>query len=270
VGLLTSPRPAATLEAADWSQFDPAAYLNEYYGDLGPENLALLRFLVEVCQDLPRGGILLDFGGGPTIYPLISAVRRASEIHFCDYLEANLHEVRRWISADPASFDWSPFIRKTLELETGASCTDEDVERRTQEIRRRITRLTRCDASKTPPIECPFEPYDIVMTNFCAESATSDRTQWQVYMANIGSLLKPGGWLVMSALKGATHYSVGARLFPAVDISEDDLLELLEDTGFPRKGIEIRSVAADRSTRDYAGLILAVAKKAPGKRKQHI
>ncbi len=99
------------------------------------------------------------------------------------------------------------------------------------------------------------------MTNFCAESVTSDRSQWQTSVGNIVSLLKPGGKLIMSALRGATSYSVGPISFPAVSISEEDLIELLEESGFPRKSIELRSVPADRTTREYTGLILAVAEK---------
>ena len=143
------------------------------------------------------------------------------------------------------------------------------MERRANKIRERVTRLMRCDASRTPPVdvEHPRGLYDVVLTNFCAESATSDREQWRVYMTNIVSVLKPGGWLVMSALKGATCYAVGPRTFPAVEIIEDDLTELLEDTGFPAKGIEVRTVAADRPTREYQGLMLAVAQKEPGRAK---
>ena len=66
----------------------------------------------------------------------------------------------------------------------------------------------------------------------------------------------------MSALKGATSYSVGSRSFPAVEISEEDLLEVLEDASFPGKTIELRTVPADRPSRDYAGLLMASAKKA--------
>ena len=37
----------------DWAEFDPVAYLDEYYGDIGSENLALLRFMAETCRSLP-------------------------------------------------------------------------------------------------------------------------------------------------------------------------------------------------------------------------
>ncbi len=253
--------PSAAEVTPDWEHFDPVAYLDEYYGDMGTENLELLRFLAETYLSLPKGGVLLDFGGGPTIYPLISAATRVDEIHFCDYLEANLDEVRRWIDASPTAFDWDPFIRKALELETGEPCTDAEVEQRANRIKERITRLMRCDASRRPPIEGPHGLYDVVLTNFCAESATSDREQWRTYMANIVSVLKPGGWLVLSALKGASRYSVGPRYFPAVEIVEDDLVQLLEASGFARDGMEVRSIAADRPSREYAGLLLAVARK---------
>lgn len=244
----------------DFTYFDPNDYLNEYYGDVGAENLALLRFMNETYRQLPRGGRLLDFGGGPTIYPLISAVGRVDEVHFSDYLPANLEAVRRWLSKHPSAFDWSEFVRQAIELETGAPCSNADIARREDEIRSLVTGLMRCDASRTPPIEGVYTPYDVIVTNFCAESATSDRWQWRAFVINIVSLLKPGGVLIMSALKGAGSYAVGSRRFPAVDISEDDLIELLEETGFQQKQIELRSVPADRPSRDYDGLILAVAR----------
>ena len=248
----------------DWAKFDPTEYLDEYYADLGSENVALLRFFVNVYRSVPEGGLLLDFGGGPTIYPLISAVTRVREIHFSDYLGANLDEVRRWLAADPRSFNWDSFIRKALELESGHPCPDAEVVARAGAIRQCVTRLMLCDASRTPPIEGARESYDVVVTNFCAESATSDRGQWQDYVANIVSVLRPGGRLIMSALKGATRYAVGTRFFPAVEIAERDLVDLLEEMEFPRAKIEVTSVPADRPTRDYQGLVLASAERAGG------
>ena len=36
--------PSAAEVTPDWEHFDPVAYLDEYYGDMGTENLELLRF----------------------------------------------------------------------------------------------------------------------------------------------------------------------------------------------------------------------------------
>jgi hypothetical protein len=263
----STPAPAGAIEmaisslAADWADFDPREYLDEYYTDLGAENLALLRFFVEACRDLPRDGVLLDFGGGPTVYPLIAAATHVREIHYSDYLDANLEEVRKWLRGDEAAFDWFSFVEKTIELETEAPCSAVHVERRKSEIRKRVTRLLHCDASRTPPIDGCRAGYDVVVTNFCAESATSDRGIWRAFMHNITSLVKPGGKLILSALKGATCYSVGSKTFPAVDISEEDLAEVLTESGFPEKHLAIRSTPADRPSRLYEGVIMAVATK---------
>lgn len=255
---------AAPERMADWAEFDPREYLNEYYSDLGGENVALLRFFVEAYRTVTPNGLLLDFGGGPTIYPLIAAANAVREIHFSDYLDANLDEVRSWLRGDAAAFDWSPFVAKTLELEAGTRCSNAEVARREHAIRARVTQVMRCDASRLPPIRDRAKRYDVVVSNFCAESATSDPEVWRAFVRNIGSLLKPEGKFIVSALRGATRYSVGSKLFPAVHIEEEDLAEALTDSGFPAKHLEIHSTPADRSSRLYAGVMLAIATKAPG------
>jgi hypothetical protein len=244
----------------DWSRFNPKDYLREYYSDLGAENQALLRFFADAYRDVPSDAVLLDFGGGPTIYPLIAAAARVKEIHFSDYLEANLQEVRNWIRRDPSAFDWQPFVRTSLQLETGRQCSGADIARREQEIRGRITKLMRCDASRRPAIDLPAD-YDLIVTNFCAESAARNHIQWRSFLRNITALLRPGGRLLLSALKGATCYSVGTKVFSAVNIDEADLLEVLVESSFPRKGIAFETVPADRPSRTYAGMILSVARK---------
>lgn len=245
----------------DWAEFDPIAYLNEYYADLGDENRALLQFFVEAYRDVASNSRLLDFGGGPTIYPLIAAVNKVQEIHFCDYLESNLHEVQKWLQGEASAFDWHPFVSMTLELEKGRPCSVAEIAQRETEIRTRVTQIVCCDAHLSPSIAGLQQIYDVIVTNFCAESATNDWGQWRLFMHNITSILKPGGKLILSALKGATYYSVGSKIFPAVSIVESDLTYALVDSGFEPKSIVISSVPADRPTRNYRGLMLAMAVK---------
>jgi hypothetical protein len=95
------------------------------------------------------------------------------------------------------------FVEKTIELETGKPCTLAQRARREGELRGRITRLMHCDASRSPAISDCNGCYDVVVSNFCAESATSDPVIWRAYMHNISSLVRPGGTLIVSALKGA-------------------------------------------------------------------
>ena len=111
------------------------------------------------------------------------------------------------------------------------------------------------------PLHGASRTYDIVTTNFCAESVTDQRRWWYVYLQRIVSLVKPGGKFLASALKGASSYSVGERVFPAVDITEPDLASALGSVGCDLDSIVIESVVADRPTRHYQGLMFASARK---------
>ncbi len=246
--------------ARDWSVFNPRAYLKEYYADVGAENLALLKFLVQTFSDVRGDSAVLDFGGGPTIYSMICASTQVKEIHFCDYLESNLEEVRQWLARDASAFNWSQFIKTVLVLE-GNDYSSESVSARETEIRRKVTQIMPCDANLSHPLNGVTRQYDILVSNFCAESATDDREQWRKFVRNITSLLKPGGTLVLSALKGADSYAVGDKVFPAVYILEDNLIQALSENGFCEDSIRIESVPADRPSRHYEGLMLATATK---------
>ena len=245
----------------DWDDFSPRAYLDEYYADIGGENDALLRFYVEVYKQISPDSILLDFSGGPTIYPLIAAAEKVKEIHFSDYLETNLAETRKWLQNDETAFDWRGFVQRTLEIEHASPCSPAAVIQREAAIRQRVTRLITCDVTQPCPIVGASQHYDIVVSNFCAESATDDRDQWLVFVQNILSLLKPGGQFILTALKGARHYSVGTKIFPAVEIDEQDLIQTLGLLGCLPDSIRLRSVPVDRPARHYHGLMFAVATK---------
>jgi hypothetical protein len=243
----------------DWTRFNPRDYLQEYYASVSPENFALLTFAVKAFQLIPPKGLLLDFGGGPTIYPLIVAANYADEIHFCDYLDVNLNEVRQWLQNNYSAFNWQEFVKVTLELEQPGSSNSQNILLRNALIRQRVTRVFNCDLSNTPPID-NLIAYDILVTNFCAESVTSDRVQWRNFFHNTLSLLKPKGFLLLSALKGATCYAVGERLFSAVNLNENDLIQALIEENFDPQSILLESIPADPSSH-YKGLIMLLAQK---------
>jgi SAM-dependent methyltransferase len=250
--------------STNWADFEPRAYLDEYYADVGPENVALLRFFSRAFRGLSADSVLMDLGSGPTIYSLISAAALVREIHVCDYLDANLEEVRAWLRGDRSAWDWTEFVATALRLESGADALPPRVGKREGAIRKCVTRVIRCDISRLMPLGEPVRTYDVVVTNFCAESITDDKEAWQGYLRNIGSVLRPGGRLVITALKGATSYSVGTRLFPAVSVTDEDLWRALIDTDFVSESVSVESVPADRPHRKYQGILLALATKRAG------
>lgn len=54
---------------------------------------------------------LLEFGGGPCIYSLISAAPHVKEIVFSEYLESCRNEVQLWKEKSPEAHNWKPYIR---------------------------------------------------------------------------------------------------------------------------------------------------------------
>ena len=245
----------------DWTAFDPSAYLNEYYADLGEENVAILQFYVDVFRAMTPKSIMLDFGSGPTIYSLISAVTKVQEIHIVEYLEANRLELRKWFQEDNTAFNWRHFIQASLQMEKNGRCSAFDIMRRTAKIRNSVTSIGRCDVRQVPPFVRGRQRYDVVASNFCAESITDSREEWRSFVANISSLVAVGGTFLITALKKASCYSVGPAFFPAVSIDEKDLGEILCEAGFSSESIVIRTVPADRPSRHYEGLMLAAAVK---------
>lgn len=238
-------------EQRDFSQFHPAAYLNEYYGSVGPENDGLLSFYASIYTRRAPRGRLFEVGGGPTLYSLASAARSVEEIHFSDALSENLDEIRRVLLDASSAFDWRPFVRRALEHEFGAEVSASAVESRLSLIKARVKRLMQLDV-----FESSFsERYDVVQANFVLDSITSDRDEWERLLAVLCSSITRGGELVMTALEGSRWWRIGDLQFPAVSLSQQILHDSLAAVGM--KDIEIRRIAAEGGgpNHGYTGLL---------------
>jgi NNMT/PNMT/TEMT family len=245
--------------------FAAGLYLREYYSEVGDENSFLLEFFVDAYRPLkPNTARVLELGGGPTVYQLISAARIASEICFADYLEENLREVRKWKRDSSTAFDWSLFFRRALQLEAGTNPTDLQLQQRMELLRMRIVHITKCDVLTHDVISQDLPRPDIVSVNFVAESITESRAVWLQTMARIASLISDGGLLMMSGMLGARHWIVELRRYPAVFLQLSDVVDALAHNGMV---IEmIRDIAAERprghpAHQGYDGIFCVKARK---------
>lgn len=260
-----APLDAERAAATTFAQFHAQMYLREYYSCVGAENRALLEFLQRAYAAIfARLGParLLEFGGGPTIYQLISAAHFPVTIDFGDYLDENLAEVRAWLDDAPGQFEWDEFVRYALACE-GRPAGAAAVERRKRLVRSRVSRLLHCDAKSTSPLGTPPPaPYDIVSVNFVLESITQDRDEWHALLDHVAPLIRPGGFMLMSAILGATRYRVGQLYFPAVPITLGDIVGRLAQVGFT--SLCTQAVAAEhRDEQGYAGIGMVLARKEP-------
>jgi NNMT/PNMT/TEMT family len=241
----------------------PREYLADYYSVVEPDERHTIAFFVDVMRDLEADEPILFFGVGPALHHVFLAAGKDSEIHLGDYLPANLREIERWIGRDPEAHDWRPFVRYTLECEGSASPTDEELTRREELTRAKITELLEVDVRRADPLGgAGVRTYGTVISAYCADSATDDRAMWAAYMRRIAGLVRPGGTLITAALRRSRGYRVGGKTFPSSDIDEDDVIAVLESL-FGREGlsVEIREVP-ECLPQGYSSIILARAHRA--------
>lgn len=235
--------PSTIKKYAPWDDWDPHEYLVDYFSSVRQDEDETLKFLVgalkqEVRADVPKS---LDFGAGPTVVHAAVTVPYTKEIHLSDYLEGNLFEAQRWIDNDPGAFDWTPFLRRIVELEEG-KVQPSAVENRARALRGSITRKLRCDASLEAPLVGSDVKYPLLISTYCVDSATSSREVWFAYMKNLLSLVDQGGLVLLAALRGCKYYRVGSHFYPSANIYEQDLAAALRHNGF---GADVQVKVAD-------------------------
>jgi hypothetical protein len=233
----------------------PREYLADYYRVVEPDERETIAFFADAMKQAPAGEAVLVFGTGPTLHHVFLAAPKASEIHLADYLRANLEEIERWRTRDPAAHDWRAFVRYTLECEGLTAPTAEDITRREELTRSKITRLLKVDARRPVPLD---QRYATVISAYCADSATDDRATWETLMANITGLVGPGGLFITAALRRCRSYLVGDKRFPSANVDEHDLRRVLAPGFNPR--VQVRELQG-HDAQGYSSIVLADARR---------
>jgi NNMT/PNMT/TEMT family len=238
----------------DWQPHD---YLSEYYRTVEADERLTIAFFVEAMKHVPADQPVLVFGVGPTLHHVFLTVLKASEIHLADYLPGNLAEVRRWLDTDPAMHDWRPFVAYTLQCEGLAKPTPAQIAMREADTRRKTRQLLQADLRDARPVGTR---YQTVISAYCADSATSNRAEWETYMHRIADMVQPGGTLLLAALRQSRGYRVGGNLFPSANVSEKDVRTAL-DGHFRPEDVTVRVCRFKKGTKGYQGIILARGEK---------
>jgi hypothetical protein len=207
---------------------------------------------------------MLELGGGPTLYQLISAAPHTDEIHFADYVAANLHEIEAWRDDAAQAHDWSPFVRRALELE-GQKSDDAAVAQREAIMRSKLTKFLFTDALAEHPIGPDHEPYDKVAVNFVLEGITDSYDEWHSQLLRLASLVRVGGHFIYAAVVNSTYWYIGDTQYPNLLISESHLHEALPTGDFQIDDLRtIPSNTPDKSLPDfkgYPGIALLLARR---------
>ncbi|XP_001631336.2 nicotinamide N-methyltransferase [Nematostella vectensis] len=171
-----------------------------------PFNRYMLRHFHEVYKNIipndRQDKRCLDYGGGPTIYSLISASPRAKELVSADYTPSNQEAVKLWKEKDPKGFDWRPFIEYVVKNLEG-KCDGQEVTQREEDIRSKVT-LVPCDLKADDILALPPDmtlhgpPYDVIGSCFTVEIVVENESEYIIAVQKLSNMLKPGGHLILS------------------------------------------------------------------------
>ena len=204
---------------------------------------------------LPQQDLLLEFGGGPVIYPLISARNRVKKIVFADFLAGNLAEVRLWVEDSPKAFSWDHLFKYVATLENSR----DSLEQMKNQLRERFSGFISCDAfAKSPISEQLPAPPSIVSVNFCPESICESKTEFHQAFMNISSLVAAGSYLVFCCLAESKAWLSDKKKFCCYPVTAQELRETLESAGFSI--VEFRTATAVGGN-DYEGLLASLSQR---------
>ena len=176
---------------------------------------------------------LLEFGGGPTIYPLISAAPHVAEVVFSDYAQSGLDEVSQWQRKDPLAHDWSPYFNYVVRTLEGNQDPDA-ASKREAELRSKFKEILLCDVRSsdvfgTAPIAT--DSFDVISCNFCLEVASNNVGEYAENIKNICRYLKPGGFIASLVSVEESWYVVDSKREFHLCITQQQIHSAYEEAG---------------------------------------
>ena len=240
----------------DRSGFSPEQYLAEYYCKLSKENIALLDWYKSIYSVVGKKDQLLEIGGGPTIYQLISASGKVDRITFTDYSQSNLDTVKTW--ANNKGCFWDKYIEYSLKTPRNNKITKKDINAKKEEVSNVLKEFILLDVGHKS--DSLVNIFDIVQSNFCLESSTDDISEFKRMLKNVYYYLRPKGIFLMVALEGAIAYKVGKKYFPAIYLDQELAEEYLTEAGF--QIVKMQKILSDDSdSSKYRGFLFIKAIK---------
>ena len=172
---------------------------------------------------------LLEFGGGPVICNLISAVAFVKEITFAAYTEEERKEVQLWKDIGDGAHDWSPFFQYVVNKHEQTKGGDAWKER--EELLRSRLNIIPCDITQERPLGAYESKFDIIWTSLCLEAACHSYEQYKMAVKKLVAMLKPKGFLVMLVVEEETFYVVGQVKWKCLFLTSNQIMEAIKEAG---------------------------------------
>ncbi|KAM7304101.1 nicotinamide N-methyltransferase [Ixodes scapularis] len=210
---------------------------------------------------LIQGQTLLDVGSGPMLLCSLVASSRFKHIVLSDLLERNRLELNKWLNNHEDAIDWTTPAEAIAAFE-GYNDVKKGASEIMERTRSAIRKVVPCDVLEPGVLpEEHKETFDVVLSSGCLDAVAADHESFRTVVCNVGTLVKPGGLLVITGAGGLKHYTVGAVDFAYSNLTEDVLKQAIGDAGFQIKLYRSTTFEVALQTSDLFKFIL-VARRA--------
>ncbi len=222
--------------------FSPSFYLNQRFTDPEDKQRGVHPFLLKCIHEFyekfgsewnKESAKLLEFGGGPTLYTLISAAPFVADITFADYAPGNLKAIELWRDCDPTAHNWEPYVSYVIKtLEGQHDNVPELMQKRIQDMRSKIKHLYHCNVFKEPIVNSPVQlSYDIISSHFCIEAINSAIDEYTDCLQKFAKILKPNGYLHTLVSMEESYWTNGTERYNHVFLMAEDVVSAFEAIG---------------------------------------
>ncbi len=247
-----------------------SSYMAQYYSDrkVNRDERALIEYLVPRLKAFARfagpHASFLEIGCGPTLLHAILVAAYVNEMYLSDFLEGNRKAVEQW-QQNSKAFDWHHYTRFILETEQ-RDAGDQQIQERENCARQKIVRVVPCNLMSPVAVDTG-DLYDLAGCFYCLAEVARTPESFRTMIANVASLIRPGGALMIAALRSASFYHVrgdnGEEVeFPCLAVTEPLVKQSLNDAGFEIGPGDVVSVDVEgQADEGVPGIILAFVEK---------
>ena len=227
----------------NYDVFDSSFYLKRRFLDPEDKERGVQPFYLQSIHDFyqkfhnqwnPSTARLLEYGGGPVIYPLISASPFVSEITFSDYADANIKQVVMWKDKQPSAHNWTPYFEYVIRRLEG-NVDESLVVKRAEDLRGKLKYFFQGDVLKSEILNVPsnfsLQQFDLISCHFCFEVVAKSIDEYRSLVAKLVQHLKPCGFLCTLVSLQGSYYTNGDRRFNTLYLTSNDLDSIYESLG---------------------------------------
>ena len=234
--------------------FNASQYLQRRFTDPTDKERGVQPFYLKSIHDFyqrfgksldPDTARLLEYGGGPVLYSLISTSPYVHEVTFSDYQKSSLDAIIAWKNGHEGHHDWTPYFSYVItELEGCQNNVEETISFRQDELKKKLKHFLIGDlhakdilvsADSDTSQDSLLRKFDVVSTNFCIEAVAKTVEEYQSFMCSIMKYVRPGGFITsLVSLEESfwLEYPDNVTRRFHLSVTEEDVTRAYEMAGF--------------------------------------